>query len=107
MIKEIEVAQLVTYLAKETNEESITCYFSQLQKIGNYIEQHNQEIRVELGERYFRSFRSRCVQHIILDGESIIMEGINTPIVQSLISQYAPKDEVASLIKQALEEEML
>ena len=107
MIKEIEVSQLVTYLAKETNEESITCSFSRLQYIGNFIEQHDQEIRVELGERYFRSFRSRCVQHIIVNNESIILEGINTPIVKSLISQYAPKDEVARLIKQALEEEML
>lgn len=107
MIKEIEVSQLVTYLAKETNEDSINCPFSRLQYIGNYIEQHNQEIRVELGERCFRSFRSRCVQHIIINDESIIVEGINTPIVQSLISQYAPKGDVARLINQALEEEML
>lgn len=103
MIKEVEASQLVAYLAKKSGRDTFTCTFSQLRQIGSYIEQHDQTIRVELGERYYHAFRSRSVRHIAIKESVIEVEGINSPIMQSLIRQYAPSPQVVKLIEQALQ----
>ena len=102
MIKEVEASQLVTYLAKRSGKDTFTCTFSQLRQIGSFIEQHDQTIRVELGERYYHAFRSRSVRHISIRETVIEVDGVNTPVMQSLFRQYAPSSYVAALIEEAI-----
>lgn len=102
MIKEIEVAELVAYLAKRSKQESYSCSFIKLRQIGNYLETSDQAIRVELGERSIRAFRSRSVRHIVIKGTMIEVNGISSPIMQSIIRQYTPSPHVVGLIENAL-----
>lgn len=104
MIKEVKASQLVTYLARRSGKDSFSCPFDKLRKIGNYIEQHDQSIRVELGERYYNAFRSRSVRHIFIRESVIEIDGAKSPVVQSLFRQYAPNSQVVELIEQALED---
>ena len=103
MIKEVGLSELVAYLAKESTQDSFSCSITKLQRIGNYIEKHDQTIRVEIGENSYRAFRSRSVRHIAIKGSEIEVDGIHSPVMQSLFRQYSPDRHVASLIKQALE----
>jgi len=102
MIKEVEVSQLVVYLARKSGKDFFSCTFSELKRIGDYIEQHDQTIRVELDERSFRAFRSRSVRHITIRGHLIEIEGVDSPIIKSLFRQYSPNSHVAALIEQAI-----
>lgn len=102
MIKEIEVSQIITYLAKKSERNYCECKYAEVQRIGNYIEHHNKSVRVELSERYYHSFRSRSVRHIIIEHDAVVIDGINSPVMQAIIKQYAPKDDIAALIEQAL-----
>lgn len=102
MIKEVEASQLVTYLAKRSGRDTFTCTFSQLRQIGSFIEQHDKTIRVELGERHYQAFRSRSVRHIAIRESVIEVDGVNSPIMQSLFRQYAPSSHVAALIEEAI-----
>ena len=102
MIKEVEVSHLVTYLAKRNAKDNFFCTFTELRRIGNYIEKRDQTIRVELGERYCRAFRSRSVRHIVIRETMIEVDDVNTPIMQSLFRQYAPSSHVAALIEEAI-----
>lgn len=102
MIREVEVSHLVAYLAKRTAEDTFSCTFTELRRIGNYIEKRDQTIRVEFGERYCRAFRSRSVRHIAIRETMIEVDGVNTPIMQSLFRQYAPSSHVAALIEEAI-----
>ncbi len=102
MIREVEVSQLVAYLANKSTGDSFSCTFNQLRQIGSYIEKHDQTIRVELGERYYRAFRSRSVRHIVIRESVIEIEGVNSPVMKSLFRQYAPNPRIAALIEQAI-----
>lgn len=102
MIHEVEASQLVTYLAKKSGRESFTCTYSYLRKIGDYIEQQDQTIHVELGERSIRAFRSRSVRHILISENRIQIEETGSPVIQSLFRQYSPDNHVVELIDQAL-----
>lgn len=102
MIKVIEAAQIVTYLARRSGNDFYECEYSTLRRIGSYIEKHDSSIRVEIGERYYRSFRSRSVRHIIIGGNSLIIEGVNNPIMQAIIKQYAVSGRIAALIEEAI-----
>lgn len=102
MIREVEASQLVAYLAMRSGEETFTCTFNQLRQIGSFIERHDQTIRVELGERYYQAFRSRSVRHIAIRESVIEVDGVNSPIMQSLFRQYAPSCHVAALIEEAM-----
>ena len=102
MIREVEASQLVAYLAMRSGEETFTCTFNQLRQIGSFIERHDQTIRVELGERYYQAFRSRSVRHIAIRESVIEVDGVNSPIMQSLFRQYAPCSHVAALIEEAI-----
>lgn len=102
MIREVEASQLVAYLAMRSGEETFTCTFKQLRQIGSFIERHDQTIRVELGERYYQAFRSRSVRHIAIRESVIEVDGVNSPIMQSLFRQYAPSSHVAALIEEAI-----
>lgn len=102
MIKEVEVSHLVTYLAKRNAEDTFSCTFTELRRIGNYIEKRDQTIRVELSERCCRAFRSRSVRHIVIKETKIEVDGVNTPIMQTLFRQYAPNSHVAALIEEAI-----
>ena len=102
MIREVEVSQIVAYLAKRKAEDTFSCTFTELRHIGNYIEKRDQTIRVELGERCCRAFRSRSVRHIVIRETMIEVDGVNTPIMQSLFRQYAPSSHVAALIEEAI-----
>lgn len=104
MIKEIEVSQIVTYLASRSGKDYYECEYATLRSIGSYIEKHDSSIRVELGERYYRSFRSRSVRHIIVERDRLLIDGINNPIMQAIIRQYSPTGKIAALIEAAIKE---
>ena len=104
MIKEIGVSQIVTYLARKSGKDYYECEYAELRRIGKYIETHDHSVRVELGERYYRSFRSRSVRHIIVERDRLLIDGINHPVMQAIIKQYAPTGKVAALIEEAIKE---
>lgn len=108
MINEIEASHLVSYLAGEAGKvgrKSYSCSFGKLRNIGHYIEQQDKSIRVELSENSYHSFRSRNVRHISISRSTIKVDQVNSPLIQSLLRQYAPDSHVASLIQRALDED--
>lgn len=104
MIKEIEVSQIVTYLASRSGMNYYECEYATLRRIGSFIESHDSSIRVELGERYYRSFRSRSVRHIIVERDRLLIDDIKSPIMQAIIRQYSPTGKIATLIEEAIRE---
>lgn len=103
MIKEIEVAELATYLAEHSGKEEIKINYAQLRSVGNYLEEHDQSIRVSLSDSSYHSFQSCSMRHItVVDDDELSIHGIKGPVVQALIRQYAPKGRIAQLIDEAL-----
>jgi len=103
MIKELEISQLATFIASRRKEDRIVLTFDELRKIGSYIEHHEHSIHVVMNDRACEAFRSRSIRHIKISKEELILDGINSPVFQALIRQYAPKGQLAELIAKAIE----
>lgn len=103
MIKEIDVAELVTYMAEQSGKEEITVDYTFLRSVGNYLEEKDHSIRVSLSDSSYYSFQICSMRHItIVDNDELTVRGISSPVIQTLIKQYAPKGRTAKLIDEAL-----
>lgn len=104
MIKEIDVSELASYLARKSGKDIYACSYSELRAIGDFLEENDSSIRVSLSDVSYHSFQRCSMSYItVKDDDELIIQGLNTPIMQSLVAQYAPEGEVAILIDKAIE----
>lgn len=103
MIKEIEVAELVTYMIHRKGMECGTFEFSRLRKIGDYIERKDISYRVVLNEGSLQAFRNRSTRNIIVHESALEVRGAKSQMMMAIFNQYLPSENLSKLMEEAIE----